>query len=690
MSKKLLQLKESFLSKQAQVETARKTLKSEFFGIDKAIDELVNNTRSWYVLNAYQDRPLIVNLWGLTGVGKTSLVTRLAELLSCQDRLFKFDLGDKHGSNSFRNNIDDICKNDENDPLIIVLDEFQHSRTLIGPMLRELASDDNRKIWELIDSGKIEYFNWYHGLNNLSDHVKKLKYFLLNGVEVEKGLIAKGLRLFNSEFHDNDPHSEQPNKTNMLFVDTCHYDDIMKFSGKSYAFNITQELKEHLLELNGEESVSFLLDIIKSAKKPQVKNFTKALIFVIGNLDEAYSMSANMSTDIDADVFYEASLKITVPQIKRALATRFRNEQIARLGNIHVIYPALSKKAFQNIIQHELEKVKQQTREHLDLELLFEESVTQLIYKEGVFPTQGVRPLLTTVNYLIKTNLPVYFSEILLRDLTVTQLKFVVKNKCLICHYISKNEVVHDKTMAIETPLEDIRISRKDDLQAITAVHESGHAIISSLLLKVIPDHVCSVTTETDANGFVFSKFPWKYVAKQDIIKRVAMYLGGYVAEELVFGQEHLTTGSSSDIQSATAFLSRMYKTEGLGGLLFHYNLDTSDNYVIHDVEAVELLIQEAMKKGYALAKETLEKEMPLLLVLSDYLSDHSSIEKEALKQKIQIHKISEVEFLDNNDDVYYRRHLKTMVSNDLIDSSNKTFEGICLNKNIDKNDKTC
>lgn len=683
MSMKLLALKESFLSKQARLEIARTTLKSEFFGIDKAIDELINNTRSWYVLNGYQNRPLVVNLWGLTGVGKTSLITRLAELLSYQDRLFKFDLGDKNGNNSFRDNINDVCEKDENEPIIIVLDEFQHCRTLKGPMRTEVDSDANRKVWELIDSGKIDYFNWYHGLSRLSDYVKKLKYFIENGVTVKNGLVVKGWTQYYAEFNEDDAFSVPSNKAEKHFIDTCYYDKIMEYAGAHYNFTLESELKAYLFTLNGEESVDFLIDVISIASRPQVKNFSKALIFIIGNLDEAYDMSANLSADIDADTFYESSLKITLSQIKRALTARFRNEQIARLGNIHIIYPALNKKAYKNIIQHELEKVKKQTREDLDLELEFEGSVRQLIYKEGVFPTQGVRPLLTTINYLIKTNLPVYFSEILIHNLQVNRLRFVVADKQLICFYSDKNDEVYEKAVYIETPLEDIRVSNKDDMQAITAVHESGHVLISALLLKVIPDHVYSVTTETDANGFVYSKFPWKYVAKQEIVKRVAMYLGGFVAEEVVFGEENITTGSSSDIQSATKFLSRMYKTEGLGALPIYYNLDATDALAIHDVKAVELEIQETMKKGYSLAKETIEREMNLLLTMSDYLSDHSFIEKENLKQMIQSHKISEVEFLENNDHVYHRRHLKKAIS----ESNNKTpitFEGICLNKRGD------
>lgn len=679
MSTKLSELKDSFLSKQSRLEMARKTLKTEFFGIDKAIDELINNTRSWYILNTYQNRPLVVNLWGLTGVGKTSLVARLAELIGYKDRLFKFDLGDKNGLR-MSNDLEDICERNADEDIIIVLDEFQHTRTLKGAMRTEIANDTNRKIWELLDSGKIEYLNFYRGYKELAELVKKLEYFISKGIQVEKGLVTKGWEHFNSEFDTFHFIPKSSNKKiDKSFIDGTHYDDIMRYAGSHYNFTLTSQLKNHLYTLNAEQSLDFMLNVIRLARRPQVKNFSKSLIFVIGNLDEAYQMSHNLSADIDADTFCEASLKITVPQIKQALTTRFRNEQIARLGNIHIIYPALSKKAYRSVIHHELESIKQQTRNLLEMELEFDESVIILIYKEGVFPTQGVRPLLTTINYLIKTNLPICFSEILLHNLTTTHLKFVVENKRLVCHYMSDMEIVHKKRMAVETPLETIRISKKDDLQAIVAVHESGHAVISSILLKVIPDQVYSVSTDTDSHGFVYSKFPVKFIAKKEIVKRVAMFLGGYVAEELVFGKDHVTAGSSSDIQSATAFLSCMYKSEGLGDYPVFYDMDSSNNNAIHHIEDVELQIQETIKNAYNLAKETLEKEMQLLLVISDYLSDHSSIKKEDLQQMIQAHTVSDIEFMESNDSVFYRSHLRKTISENKKNTSG-VFEGICLN----------
>src|SRR5690606_5263040 len=215
MNTKLKALRTEFLNKQEQLEEAKITLKKEFFGIDKAIDDLINNTRSWYVLNEYQNRPLIINLWGLTGVGKTSLVIRLAELLNYDDHLFRFDLGSKDGRYSFSSGLDDLCEKNENEPVIVVLDEFQHNRTLKGIARQEVERDDNRRVWDLIASGKIEYYQYNSDLYELMGFVNKLKYLLNTSISVKNGTIVKGINVYRAEF-DKRSDWNTPEKNNLL------------------------------------------------------------------------------------------------------------------------------------------------------------------------------------------------------------------------------------------------------------------------------------------------------------------------------------------------------------------------------------------------------------------------------------------------------------------------------------------
>jgi cell division protease FtsH len=201
MVEKNLEVKETFLEKQAILDNARKVLKQEFIGIDNIIDEIIENLSSWYFLPDLQEKPVIINLWGLTGVGKTSLINRLVELINFQDDYFRFDLGEKEGSFSFRDSLDDLSENHEATPLIIALDEIQHSRTVAGPFRKEIETDKNRMIWEMIDSGKIQFIKYKRGIWILEELVLKLLHLLKAGVKVQNGVVVKNKELYCKEMN---------------------------------------------------------------------------------------------------------------------------------------------------------------------------------------------------------------------------------------------------------------------------------------------------------------------------------------------------------------------------------------------------------------------------------------------------------------------------------------------------------
>jgi len=65
-------------------------------------------------------------------------------------------------------------------------------------------------------------------------------------------------------------------------------------------------------------------------------------------------------------------------------------------------------------------------------------------------------------------------------------------------------------------------------------------------------------TTDTESRSFVYTRINHDYISQKEIIPRVAMILDGYIAEEIIFSKEHITTGAESDIEKATEFLSSM------------------------------------------------------------------------------------------------------------------------------------
>ena len=330
----------------------------------------------------------------------------------------------------------------------------------------------------------------------------------------------------------------------------------------------------------------------------------------------------------------------------------------------------------------ELEKLAQKFIEKFNLNLRFDKSINDIIYSEGVYPTQGVRPLFTTIHQILKSKLSMFLSEIFIQNIKVDNLFFSAKGKILTCFYYNKEKLVHQKDVEIVTNLEDVRQNKKNDIQAITAVHESGHAVLSAVLLKTIPEVIFSITSDSNSDGFVYSNFAWNYVSKKELIPRVATILGGFVAEELIFGKENITSGAESDIEKATEFLSRMYKRSGMGNIPITYSIP-DDNDTHHEYKEVENEVKNAILEAKELAKITLKKEKKMLLALSDYLSDNRLLRKQKIKNIVDDTIAERVNFIENGDHLFYREHLKQLVNkeNALPPKNAYTENAFSLNK---------
>jgi hypothetical protein len=557
--------KKEILSKQNLLNQAKNTLKKEFIGINQVIDEVIDSVTAWFLMAELQERPSIINLWGLTGVGKTALVNRLMELLHMDDFYMRFDLGDTTSSYSFYNTVDKLDNRDDNLPMIIALDEFQYTRTKNPFNGVEVEEDKNRVLWDLMDSGKIQFISFFNRhLYELERFLYSIEQLIRLGLKAENGIIVQGHKFFYSEFSDDYIDENERILDRPLISD--YYQNLLLINQNSNSKQKTKiELEDYLKTLDEIGTLEYLRNYLSDARKPKIKVFRKALVIVMGNLDEAYTMNADLNADMDADKFHKESLKITVPVIKAALQRRFRSEQIARLGNNHIIYPALNKNSFERIIAMELDKFRTKLENSLKIKIHFDTSIHRIIYSEGVYPTQGVRPIFTTIHQILKSKISYFVSEAYIQSQAFDSLHFHYEDQHLFCLYKSDNKVLFERSTHVITHLNKIRKERRDDLQAISAVHESGHAILSIRLAHIVPLHIYSQTANNGAAGFTTHDFPKTFTSKRDLISHTAIFMGGMAAEAVIFGDEYITTGSSNDIERATTFVSRMLKAEGHG-----------------------------------------------------------------------------------------------------------------------------
>ena len=102
----------------------------------------------------------------------------------------------------------------------------------------------------------------------------------------------------------------------------------------------------------------------------------------------------------------------------------------------------------------------------------------------------------------------------------------------------------------------------------ITAYHEAGHALVASVLPYADPVHKISVISRGRAAGYTL-KLPLddkKMQSRKEFLDDIAVSLGGYVAEQMVF--DDLTTGPSNDLQVLTALARDMVTKYGMSALM--------------------------------------------------------------------------------------------------------------------------
>jgi len=386
------------------------------------------------------------------------------------------------------------------------------------------------------------------------------------------------------------------------------------------------------------------------------------LVFVVGNIDEAYHFAANQSADISADDFFEQSKTITIPNIKAALRNRFRDEQIARLGNTHIIYPALNQVAYRELIDMTLKKYFDQLEEKYSIEWVFDESLVDKIYAEGVYPTQGARPVFTSIDQLVKSKTAIIFQRLMEKSADVNTLKLSIDEGKLVVDYFLNDKPSFSECFELPSSLEALRQPKNDDNQAITSVHEAGHAVLMASLLEQAPQLITAVASDSSMEGFVFSRPKYKYFPKHELIKHAAMKLGGLMAEQLVFGEGHETMGSFADLHGMHKLLDTAFKNGGMGKNVYYYTNHSSDSsHGFHSIRKVEKEIAELINAAKDLARKTLNLEKKMLLKLADRLQGVSKIEEKEFIQLYEKFGARKVDF--NSDADYYRKTLKRTLS---------------------------
>ena len=670
---------EYILKKKKSLAKAVIQLKKEFVGLDGIIDELFDTILPWWLFPENQLRPLIINLWGMTGSGKTALIKRLSELLNYHKQLLRFDMGEFGTASSFLKYTltRQLIQFSEMSP-IIVLDEFQFAKTK-DEQGKEVNNTSLRIIWDLLDSGQLTYEpdgNSYY-LTRAKKVTKLLEAAFKNGIEVKKGIIqgdnndlADILIAYNFGYQDSavDRSDDKvPFQKNETLISDTFCTGIYEMNNAK--FTDWREIANDIKSLPNLSAINkYIQDVLEDEYAFKTMDLSKSLIFVVGNLDEAFSMSNNINPDIDADEFRRFTLKINISDIKTALQTRFRNEQIARLGNNHLIYHAFSHKNFEKLITMHLNQIGKISEEKFNLKLKFTNAVKDLLYSEGVFPTQGVRPIISTIRNLIESNITkivLHISEANLQNVDLILWDFDQDN--FVINFISNEKTIDKKSFLVVQKINSLRKSAKNDLQAIVAVHESGHTIASMFLAGVIPEYVITKTVDSESNGFAYIILPEEIITYRLLKDQIKIGLGGYLAEKFIFGSESNTTGVRGDLEKITMNAHQMIRDFGMGGKPYKMNIHQygGNSYQFTYDEMLEKESKKIIEDCIIEVNKCFLEHKTFLLILSKFLSENSRINKEEIEKMAQDYfkknNITPFKFVDKDSYYDFKSKLEAM-----------------------------
>jgi cell division protease FtsH len=182
----------------------------------------------------------------------------------------------------------------------------------------------------------------------------------------------------------------------------------------------------------------------------------------------------------------------------------------------------------------------------------------------------------------------------------------------------------------------------KEDEKKLTAFHEAGHAIVGRLVPDHDPVYKVSIIPRGRALGvtmFLPEDDRYSY-SKQHLESQLSSLFGGRIAEQLIFGDEAVTTGASNDIERATSIARSMVTQWGLSDRMGPLSYSEEEGEVFlgksygkqktvsnQTAQAIDSEIRSIIDRNYQRAVEILKQNEDKLHLMADALMKYETID---------------------------------------------------------------
>jgi cell division protease FtsH len=186
-----------------------------------------------------------------------------------------------------------------------------------------------------------------------------------------------------------------------------------------------------------------------------------------------------------------------------------------------------------------------------------------------------------------------------------------------------------------------------EEEKLLTAYHEGGHALVALNVKATDPVHKATVIPRGRALGMVMQlperdKLSMSY---EQMTSRLAIMMGGRVAEELIFGHDKVTSGAQSDIEQATRLARMMVTRWGFSKELgtVAYGENQEEVFLGHSVsrqqniseataQKIDSEVRRLVEAGYVEAKKIIEEKRDQLEVLAKGLIEYETLTGDEIK----------------------------------------------------------
>jgi cell division protease FtsH len=185
----------------------------------------------------------------------------------------------------------------------------------------------------------------------------------------------------------------------------------------------------------------------------------------------------------------------------------------------------------------------------------------------------------------------------------------------------------------------------------LVAYHEAGHALVGALMPDYDPVQKISIIPRGQAGGLTFftpseERMESGLYSRAYLQNQMAVALGGRVAEEIVYGEDEVTTGASNDLQQVARVARQMVTRFGMsdrlgplalgrsqGGMFLGRDIAAERDFSEDTAATIDEEVSQLVAEAYRRATEVLSANRAVLDELADLLVEKETVDAEELQE---------------------------------------------------------